>query len=187
MVAKTSKNAAVDKKIADDIPDVDALEAAYAKDKAALEAQVAAADARVEAMLARVAAEDEAKADELSGIEIGIDRLFLGEDPSDIQPYLERAGKTHEPDKFIYRWVSTNPRMYNKRRAQGYTPVPGSITKGDQVACQMPQDLHAKRRAMLQKRKDLLDEGTSGTFESVVRNAGGAPFDGSRSKSDGLR
>jgi len=126
-----------------------------------------------------------AGADDPSGALVGADMDFINACPHDIVPFLKRAKVPHEPEKFHYRWGSTNQRQYNKRRSQGYEPIAG-IQKGDQIAMRLPIELKNKMQAQIDAKNRLYEGGESAKFDSEVRRQGGVPFDGPRSLEDGL-
>jgi len=137
-------------------------------------------------LVARAAAAHDEAVDPPSGIKVVSDHNFLNDDPSDILPHLRRAKIEHEPEKYHYRWGSTSQRMYNKRRAQGYEPIPG-VRKGDQVGMRLPMELKQAKEAQIENKRKLFETGESAKFDSEVRRQDGIPFDGPKSLSDGLK
>jgi hypothetical protein len=109
-------------------------------------------------LLERVASEQEAKADEPSGIEVGTDWNFVRHDPSDVAPYLEKEGLPQESDK-AYGWISTDPRVHETRLHTGKWErvAGGRVRRGaDLVLAHRPKDVDKAKKNELAARRRLM-------------------------------
>lgn len=108
-------------------------------------------------LLERVAAEQEAKADEPSGIEVSVDWNFVRHDPSDPAPYLEKEGLRQEPDK-AYCWLSSDPRVHDTRLHTGAWErvAGGRVRRGDLVLAERPKAVDKRKKDELNARRRLM-------------------------------
>lgn len=136
-----------------DAPEIDELRASVEAARAELESIQAGA----KELLERVAAEQAAKADEPSGIEVGVDWNFIHDDPSDPAPYLAKHGLEQEPDK-AYGWISADPRVTTSRLNRGEWELVkgGQVKRGDTFLALRPKAVQARKEKELDARRRLM-------------------------------
>lgn len=138
-------------------------------------------------MLNRIAAEQEAKADEPSGIEVGTDWGFMRADPSDPAPYLAQRDKKPEPG-WANAWLNSDKRVIDERIHRGWKPtLGGTVRRGDLVLADRPQVLQDREDAAKRERVKLFESAPTRQLDQVGQKLGMPTFTGNKSAEDGLK
>jgi len=138
-------------------------------------------------LLERVEADRAAKAtDEPSGIEVGVDRDFLSQDPTKFTERLARKDIEVRKDH-RYRWINRDPRRMERRVQMGWLPVAGgSVTNGDSALASMPQEMADAKQRQLAERKKLQTTAHIARLDAEGTKTGMEVFTGNKSLRDGL-
>jgi hypothetical protein len=131
------------------------------------------------AMLDEAVHKAEEVADPDSDVDYGPDYDFLKYDPHDMKPYADLAKHELDHEKFAYRWATMDPRMWPRRMAEGWRPIP-NMKKGDSVAVRMPKERAARLKAQVEQRAKNRRRSPGRRFDQQVAQAGGVPFDDDR-------
>lgn len=139
---------------------------------ATLKEEITALQAGAKEMLERVAAEQEAKADQPSGITLGVDWNFINHDPLNASHYLREHGVEERKD-VEYRFVNTDRRTVDKKLHKGWSPVKGGAVKhGDLMVCQRDKRICEQERAQVAALSRLRENAPMQSFDRDASNEG---------------